>query len=77
MEQLFRQQSEQNTKIDPEIIKIIESITNELVPGKIIKQLEKSGVIEPNKIINTFGGSLNSLAKYICYNKPSIFLHHH
>ena len=48
-----------------------------MVPGKIIEQLEKFGVIEPNKIINTFGGSLNSLAKYICYNKPSIFLHHH
>ena len=64
-------------KIDKGVIKMIELITGTLTPGKIIEQLERSGIIEPYKIINTFGGNMSSLAKYICYNKPSIFLHHH
>ena len=77
VEQLLGKRMIHVNKMDTEVITKIESITDMLVPGKIIEQLEKSGVIEPNKIINTFGGSLSSLAKYICYNKPSVFLHHH
>ena len=56
---------------------MIELITGIITPGKIIEQLERLGITEPYKIINTFGGNMSSLAKYICYNKPSIFLHHH
>ena len=54
----------------------IESLTGTLLQGDIIKQLEQTGVTEPYEIINTFGGNIKTLAKFICYNKPSIFLNY-
>ena len=63
------------TIFDTNVVNKIEELINMKITGEFIDQLETAGITEPYKIINIFGGNLQTLGKFICYNKPSIFLY--
>ena len=52
----------------------LERIMGEKIPQEIFKELVNGGIITPQKLISTFGGGFQSMAKFICYHKPSLFL---
>ena len=41
----------------------------------IIQKLQESDKVFPWKIVNLFGGNTETLIQFLCYNKPSLFLH--
>ena len=52
----------------------LERILGDNIPQEIFKELVNGGIITPQKLINTFGGGLQSMTMFMCYHKPSLFL---
>ena len=71
-----RKQVAQNT-FQPEVLTKIEQFIGDAMPSPIIQKLQESDKVLPWKIVNLFGGNSETLIQFICYNKPSLFLHKH
>ena len=55
----------------------LEKVLGEKIPPEIFSELVDGKIITPHMLINTFGRGIQSIAKFICYHKPSLFLHKH
>ena len=74
IEEIYGTRNPTRSIFEPEVINKFRDFIGQEMPQEIVEIFQNSGYTEPYEIINLFGGNQQTLVRFICYNRPSIFL---